>query len=45
MSYSRRMFFRDALAGAAAAAVAGQTLRKTISASTCQEPVLWQEVA
>jgi carbonic anhydrase len=38
MSYSRRMFFRDALAGAAAAAVAGQTLRSTVSAQTALSP-------
>jgi len=34
MSYSRRMFFREALAGAAAAAVAGKTLMPTVSAQT-----------
>lgn len=39
MSYSRRMFFREALAGAAAAAVAGQTLRPTLSAQTALSPV------
>ena len=38
MSYSRRMFFREALAGAAAAAVAGQTLRPTVSAQTALSP-------
>jgi carbonic anhydrase len=38
MSYSRRMFFRGALAGAAAAAVAGQTVRPTVSAQTTLSP-------
>ena len=38
MSYSRRMFFREALAGAAAAAVAGQTLMPTVSAQTGLSP-------
>jgi len=38
MSYSRRMFFREALAGAAAAAVAGQTLMPTASAQTGLSP-------
>ena len=38
MSYSRRMFFREALAGAARAAVAGQTLMPTVSAQTGLSP-------
>jgi len=38
MSYSRRMFFREALAGAAAAAVAGKTLMPTVSAQTGLSP-------
>src|SRR5215469_6314109 len=38
MSYSRRTFFRGALAGTAAAAVAGQTWGPTVSAQTTLSP-------
>jgi carbonic anhydrase len=38
IKHSRRMFFREALAGAAAIAVAGQTYKPTVSAQTALSP-------
>jgi len=38
MTQSRRMFFREALAGAAAAAIAGKTWVPTVSAQTALSP-------